>query len=131
MVPRLDFDPKAHCSGELEVLTRRLWRLQANWTSNTPVAREVQQLIIPEARMVKSLLLPGGRWLLVIAYSPFVVTAIDLDFPDRVARTIIESGDPDLTNRFFPVPQYFEYNSFTGPRYGLLFSSYLHRPSSG
>ncbi|KAG8993708.1 hypothetical protein FRB94_010450 [Tulasnella sp. JGI-2019a] len=93
---RLERPISTYSSAELEALVIRMVRLDANWKSANPKPCRIRQI----NRMVElddTLLLPGGRWLLLLnRESSSRLTVIDLDTPSMDEQILAELGDNSL-----------------------------------
>ncbi|KAG9018301.1 hypothetical protein FRB93_000004 [Tulasnella sp. JGI-2019a] len=90
---RLERPISTYSSAELEALVIQMVRLDANWKSDNPKPCRIRQI----NRMVDLddiLLLPGGRWLLLLnGGSSSRLTVVDLDTPNMDEQILAELGN--------------------------------------
>ncbi|KAG8881435.1 hypothetical protein FRB97_009561 [Tulasnella sp. 331] len=90
--PRLERPIKTYNSLELEALVVKMVQLDKNWTSPNPEPRSIREISRPLSE--DSLLLPGGRWLLMVTKGPPTrLVAYDLETPLMEKQVLADLPD--------------------------------------
>lgn len=79
---------------ELEYKVTKLYRLQKNWTSDTPTPTSIREFepVVTNDQGPAFSIFPGGRWLIAVEGMPLRVVSYDLDSPGYPANVLIDSS---------------------------------------